>query len=300
MTGTAAEVTSALNNLVFTPTVSDQPEHTVFDISVVDSAGDTALNRITTVVVAHPVTIATNSVTTLASVENAFIVENLTGSVVSFLKLNGSVVTEGQFPAGWTPVGAVQTGSGYEVAFSAPDRNQPGQNQYVVWNVDSNGNYISNATGTLSGRQTRNSRGCKPSSANSATMPNSWRQAVATATPIVSSATTTLAELEVGGLSQNGDAYELNPPGGREDRCLSSMAALSPRASSRPVGRRSARYRRETGTKSPSVTAGTYVVWNIDSNGDYTSNATGTLSGASLELAEWKPPSATGPSLAPE
>src|SRR5271166_4415260 len=50
VTGTAAEVTAALNNLVFTPTNADAPEHSVFDISVVDSAGETATNRITTVV----------------------------------------------------------------------------------------------------------------------------------------------------------------------------------------------------------------------------------------------------------
>jgi serralysin len=151
VTGTAAEVTAALNNLVFTPTTADQPEHSVFAINVVDSAGDTALNRITTVVSAHPITIATNGVTTLASVANGFIVENLTSTAVSFLKLNGSVVTTSTFAAGWTAVGAVQTGSGYEVAFSAPVPGQSGQTQYVVWNVDSNGNYISNATGVLSG-----------------------------------------------------------------------------------------------------------------------------------------------------
>ena len=46
----------------------------------------------------------------------------------------------GQFPAGWTPVGAVQTATGYEVAFGN------GANQYVVWNTDSNGNFTSNAT----------------------------------------------------------------------------------------------------------------------------------------------------------
>ena len=61
--GTAAQVTAALNNLVFTPTNADAPEHSVFAISVVDSAGNTAFNRITTVVSAHPMTIATNGVT---------------------------------------------------------------------------------------------------------------------------------------------------------------------------------------------------------------------------------------------
>ena len=62
------------------------------------------------------------------------------------IELNGSAVTAGQFPAGWTPVGAVKTSSGYEVAWSIP-----GANEFVVWNTDSNGDYTSNATGILSG-----------------------------------------------------------------------------------------------------------------------------------------------------
>ena len=63
------------------------------------------------------------------------------GGTGPLLELNGSVVTTGQFAAGWTPVGAVQTGNGYEVALSN------GQSQYVVWNVGSNGNYTGAATG---------------------------------------------------------------------------------------------------------------------------------------------------------
>ena len=61
------------------------------------------------------------------------------------LELNGSAVTSGQFPAGWTPVGAMQTANGYEVAFGN------GANEYVVWNTDTNGDYTSAATGILSG-----------------------------------------------------------------------------------------------------------------------------------------------------
>ena len=61
------------------------------------------------------------------------------------LELNGSVVTKGQFgAAGWTPVGALQTGNGYEVAFSN------GKGQYVVWNTDSNGDFTGDATRVLS------------------------------------------------------------------------------------------------------------------------------------------------------
>jgi hypothetical protein len=67
------------------------------------------------------------------------------------LELNGGVVTAGQFAASWTPVGAMRTPNGYEVAFGSPVPGLPGQRQFVVWNTDSAGDYTSAATGILPG-----------------------------------------------------------------------------------------------------------------------------------------------------
>ena len=53
------------------------------------------------------------------------------------LKYAGADVVAGQF-FGWTPIGAEQTASGYQVAWKLT-----GVDQYSVWNTDSNGNYIS-------------------------------------------------------------------------------------------------------------------------------------------------------------
>ena len=50
----------------------------------------------------------------------------------------------GQF-GGWTPIGAEQTASGYQVAWKIP-----GADQYSVWTTDSNGNFISSSA-ALSG-----------------------------------------------------------------------------------------------------------------------------------------------------
>ena len=47
-------------------------------------------------------------------------------------------VTAGEFGA-WVPIGAVQTASGYDVAWEIP-----GANEYTVWSTDSSGNYIAN------------------------------------------------------------------------------------------------------------------------------------------------------------
>ena len=54
------------------------------------------------------------------------------------LQAGGAVVVVGEFGA-WVPIGAVQTASGYDVAWELP-----GANEYLVWSTDSNGNYIAN------------------------------------------------------------------------------------------------------------------------------------------------------------
>ena len=65
-----------------------------------------------------------------------FFLDNITGSDPS-LKYGGADVVAGQF-GGWTPIGAEQTASGYQVAWKVP-----GTDQYIVWNTDSSGNYTS-------------------------------------------------------------------------------------------------------------------------------------------------------------
>ena len=92
------------------------------------------------------VPIATNGVTILVQVDGHYELEAVSSGTGPLIELNGSAVTATQFPAGWTPVGAKQTGDGYEVAWSVP-----GKNEYEVWNTDGNGDYTSAATGILSG-----------------------------------------------------------------------------------------------------------------------------------------------------
>ena len=58
---------------------------------------------------------------------------------------NSAAVTAGQFGS-WNPIGAVQTASGYEVAWKIT-----GADQYTVWSTDSNGNYTGNLIGAVSG-----------------------------------------------------------------------------------------------------------------------------------------------------
>ena len=48
------------------------------------------------------------------------------------------------------PIGAVQTASGYDIAWEIP-----GANEYTVWTTDSNGNYISDTHPRCGGNSTR-------------------------------------------------------------------------------------------------------------------------------------------------
>ena len=54
-------------------------------------------------------------------------------------------MTAGEF-GGWTPIGAVQTASGYDIAWK-----DASAGLYTVWSTDGNGNYIANIIGAVSG-----------------------------------------------------------------------------------------------------------------------------------------------------
>ncbi len=88
--------------------------------------------------------IEANGSTSLTEVGNNFFLDDSGGSGPS-LKYGGADFVAGQFGA-WTPIGAEQTASGYEVAWKIT-----GTDQYTVWNTDSSGNYISNSIGAVSG-----------------------------------------------------------------------------------------------------------------------------------------------------
>ena len=61
------------------------------------------------------------------------------------LQYAGAAVTAGEFGA-WTPIGAVQTASGYDVAWK-----NTATGQYTVWTTDRNGNYTRSLTGGVAG-----------------------------------------------------------------------------------------------------------------------------------------------------
>ena len=63
-----------------------------------------------------------------------------------YLQVGGAVVLAGRSAGAWVPIGAVQTASGYDVAWELP-----GANEYTVWSTDSNGNYIATIVSVVPG-----------------------------------------------------------------------------------------------------------------------------------------------------
>ena len=90
--------------------------------------------------------IQTDGSTSLTQVGNEYYLYGSSGTGPA-LSYGGSAVTAGEF-AGWTPIGAVQTASGYDIAWENAD------GQYTVWATDRNGNYISNLIGDVAGNST--------------------------------------------------------------------------------------------------------------------------------------------------
>jgi hypothetical protein len=100
-----------------------------------DLNGDGVIGLVATV-------IQVDGSTSLTEVANRFYLYNTSGTGPT-LKYAGADFVTGQF-GGWTPIGAVQTANGYDVAWKVT-----GADAYTVWSTDSNGNYITNITGPV-------------------------------------------------------------------------------------------------------------------------------------------------------
>ncbi len=86
--------------------------------------------------------------TSLVEVGNNFYLKSISSGTSVELQNGGVPVVAGGSGA-WTPIAAEVTATGYEVAWKLT-----GADQYSVWNTDSNGNYVSNMIGVVSGSST--------------------------------------------------------------------------------------------------------------------------------------------------
>jgi hypothetical protein len=95
-----------------------------------DLNGDGAIGAPTTLIQTDTSAYGTTSLTQIA---NQYFLNS--GGADPALSFYGSPVTAGEF-AGWSPIGAVRTANGYDVAWKLV-----GGNEYSVWSVNSNGNF---------------------------------------------------------------------------------------------------------------------------------------------------------------
>ena len=104
-----------------------------------DLNGDGTVGPLTTAIE----TSGSTSLVQVVDTYSLYAVGGTTGPQVSF---NGSPITAGQYGSSWALIGGEQVGGGYEVAWK-----DAGADQYVIWNHDSRGAFVSNTLGTMSG-----------------------------------------------------------------------------------------------------------------------------------------------------
>jgi serralysin len=197
---------------------------------------------------------------------NFYLDSNSTGSGPQ-LKYGGSPVATGEFGS-WTPIGAEQTASGYEVAWKLP-----GTDQYSIWFTDGSGNDTS-SSGSLSGTST-----------TLVSLETSFHQDLngdGTIGPVVT--TTTIESYGSTSLVQAGSNFYLdsNSTGsGPQLKYGGSPVATGEFGSWTPIGAEQTASGYEVAWKLPGTDQ--YSIWFTDGSGNDTSSS-GSLSGSSTTL----------------
>jgi hypothetical protein len=187
------------------------------------------------------------------------------------VKNQGTIVTAGIY-GGWTPIGARATATGYQLAWKLA-----GQDQYTIWNLDANGNLTTLATGVVSGTSIA-------------------IQGVETAFNLdlngdgtTGTVKTTIRNNNVTNLVQVANAYELDTPGGASGPVVYYQAApvtVGQLGGWAPIAATTSATGYLLAWKLANQDQ--YTVWNLDTNGNYTSSASGGLAGASFALHRWE------------
>ena len=214
------------------------------------------------------VAIQTDGSTTLTQAANTYALYNNGGSGPT-LEYGGSAVTVGEF-AGWTAIGAVQVaGGGYDVAWK-----DASAGLYTVWSTDSNGNYLSNVIGAVSGTSTS-------LEALETTFNQDLNGDGTIGIPhvvIQTDGSTSLVQV--------GNNYFLDPVGGSSGPELSYGGAAV--TTGEFAGWTAIGAVQVAGggydVAWENTSAGLYTVWSTNSSGNYTSNVIGAVSGSSTAL----------------
>ena len=205
--------------------------------------------------------------TSFVEASNNFYLNNISSGTGPELKYGGAAIVAGQF-GGWTPIGAEQTAGGYEVAWKIS-----GADDYTVWNTDSNGNYVSNAVGVVSG-----------SSAALESLETSFHQDL-NGDGVIGVPTTVIEAFGATSLVESSNNFYLSKISsgtGPELKYGGAAVVAGQFGSWAPIGTEQTATGYEIAWKITG--ADDYTIWNTDSNGNYVSNAVGVVSGSSAAL----------------
>ncbi len=212
-----------------------------------------------------PVTIETFGATRLVESGGEFFLRDAGGAGPS-LKYQGAAFVAGQF-GDWTVIGAEQTAGGYQAAWK-----NGGANQYVVWNLDGNGNYVDNATGFV------------PGSDMSLQLLEAAFQQDLNGNGQIGPTTTTIESFGATRLVESGGQLFLRDAGGAGPSLKYQGAAFTEGqfeawaaiGAEQSVGGYMAAFKNGA--------ADQYVIWNLDGGGNYVGNATGVVAGSDMSL----------------
>src|SRR5450756_2114754 len=223
------------------------------------------------------IVLRTDGSTSLVQTANDYFLQNSGTGTGPELKYQGAQITAGEW-GGWEPIGAVQTSTGYMVAWELPG-STPSANQYTVWNTDTNGNDTTNTIGTVSGTSTA-------LEALETTFGQDLNGDGVIGIPGASIVIRTDGSTS---LVQTANDYFLQNTGtgtGPELKYQGAPITAGEWGSWEPIGavQTSTGYMVAWELPGSTPSANQYTVWNTDTNGNDTTNTIGTVSGTSTAL----------------
>ncbi|MCK1393565.1 hypothetical protein IVB29_22775, partial [Bradyrhizobium sp. 1] len=176
--------------------------------------------------------------------------------------------------APFAPIGAEKTSTGYDMAWKVA-----GADQYIIWSVDSGGNFLSNLTGVESG-----------SSVTIESFENVFHQDLNGdgTIGIPGSATTTVIESAGStSLAQTGSNFYFLQSGSGPELMRGGAAVVANQfAPFAPIGVEKTATGYDLAWKATG--ADQYIIWNVDSSGNFVANLTGVESGSSSTLKSYE------------
>src|ERR1700733_3808952 len=203
--------------------------------------------------------------TSLLKVGSNYYLDCISSGTDPELQRGGTAVTAG---GTWVPIGVEQTATGYDVAWKIS-----GANEYTVWSTNSNGNFIANITGAVSGK-----------SIALESLENTFHQDLngdgtigLVGTAIESLGSTSL--LKVG---NNYDLESISSGTGPELQYRNAPVTAGQFGTYVPIGAEQTAAGYDVAWKVSG--ANEYTVWSTNSNGNFIANITSAVSGNSIAL----------------